>query len=341
MLQKTSVDWFAFRSKDTPDVFASALQDGLPSHLSVDLKPRKTGWRAFEKSMEIWVTDKRAGDPNATMKCGMMMTGGANVRGWSMASLDGGGCSWVSDWSKLMDVCTDDLDAFELKRVDLALDRFDGSRWEEVDQAWKDGKFNPPGSGRPPKAKPIDSRRPQDGRTYYVGSRTSSKFYRGYEKGLQLLGPELAALELKGASREDIEGAFLRTEAHVVRTDHGPEFVSAPIFNWWRDEVEFKPVNGPLPLDLVDRRDQYFAGAYPYLAEVLPNAQGEALVQRRERMPQLEVTKALAHIQRQFGRTLYTACAVYGGDINAVWDRIVGEDHNPALIAAGVLMGQA
>ena len=90
-----------------------------------------------------------------------------------------------------MDVCTDQLPAFELKRVDLALDRFDGSHWHEVDAAWAAGEFCPPGGGKKPKAKPIDSRRPEDGRTYYVGSRESAKFYRGYEKGMQILALNL------------------------------------------------------------------------------------------------------------------------------------------------------
>lgn len=337
--QKTSIDWFAFRAKDTPDVFCTALQGAFASHHALSLKPRKTGWRSFEQAFDVWVTDTRAGDPDACVKVGMMMTGGEAVRGWSMASLTGDGCAWVRDWGKVMDCCTEELTGFDLKRVDVALDRYDGSHWHEVDAAWKAGEFSPPGGGKAPKAKPIDSRRPEDGRTYYVGSREGAKFYRGYEKGLQLLGPQMAVAEARDPDSFDWDASFFKDHAYIeVGEDGKRNLVVGHLHDWWRDEVEFKPVNQPLPLDLIENRDQYFAGAYPYLGRVLPTVQGQALIQRREKMPQLELSKALEHIKKQFGSTLYTALHAHQGDIGAVWGKIVGKAHNRALIDAGVLM---
>ena len=146
-----------------------------------------------------------------------------------------------------MDVCTDQLPAFELKRVDLALDRFDGSHWHEVDAAWAAGEFCPPGGGKKPKAKPIDSRRPEDGRTYYVGSRESAKFYRGYEKGMQILGPQLVAAQQKDPEGFDLAAFLLRDEVRIDKSGDEPRLMTFQVSDWWRDEVEFKPVDSPLP----------------------------------------------------------------------------------------------
>lgn len=337
-MAKTHVDWFGFRAKDGPDVMVAALGEVLPSHLAMSLAKRKSGWRSFESAYDVWVTDTRGNPETDCAKVGMAVTGGEAVRGWSMLSLSGEGCGWVSDWSRTMDVCTDQLQAFELKRVDLALDRFDGSHWHEVDAAWAAGEFCPPTGGKKPKAKPIDSRRPEDGRTYYVGNRESAKFYRGYEKGMQLLGPQIVAAMERDPEAFDWAEWLSRSEIRIDTSGPEPQLQHFKVADWWRDEVEFKPVDQPLPLDLVDRRDEYFAGAYPYLAKVLPTADAHPLITRRERMPQIELRKMLETIRTQYGNSLFTALHAYHGDIGAVWERVVGKKHNQALISAGVLM---
>lgn len=338
MRPKTSIDWFGFRTKDTPDVILSALQDVIPANHALSLKERKTGFRSFARSLDLWITDTTRPDPDtACQRIGIVMTGGEAVRGWTMASISGEGCASIDNWGRAMDVCTEQLDQFDLKRVDVALDRFDGSHWHEVDAAWSAGQFASPGSGRPPKAKPIDSRRPEDGRTYYVGSRESAKFYRGYEKGMQILGPHLAAASERNPDIE-LTTWLDATEIRLVKTEDGNTVEQFNLKDWWRDEVEFKPVNQPLPLDLVERRDEYFAGAYPYLAKVLPMADTCALNTRRDRMPHVHLAKVLEIIKGQYGNSLFTALHAYRGDIGAVWEKIVGGKHNKVLIEAGVLM---
>jgi len=338
--QKTNIDWFGLRSKDDPSCICSTLDEAFPEHFSLSAKERKTGWRSFEKSYDLWLTDNRGNPETACQRVGMLMSGGEAVKGWSLASITGDGCAWVDDWSKAMDACTGELAQFELKRVDLALDRFDGSHWHEVDAAHAAGEFSPPGAGRPPKAKPIDSRRPEDGRTYYVGSRESAKYYRGYEKGMQILGPQITAAALREPESFDLVEWMQRSDVRIERNDSGGfgRLVLYDYRDWWRDEVEFKPVNGPLPLDIIDNRDQYFAGAFPYLGKVLPGVESIPLITRRERMPQLELAKILKIIQVQYGSSLYTALHAHGGDIGAVWDQIIGTKHNKALIEAGVLL---
>lgn len=337
MLPKTSIDWFGFRTKDTPDVILPALQECFPAHHQLTLQERKTGFRSFERSLDLWVTDARGNPETDCARIGIVMTGGEAVRGWTMASLSGEGCAWVDNWGRAMDVCTEQLDQFDLKRVDVALDRFDGSHWHEVDAAHAAGEFSPAGGGKRPKAKPIDSRRPEDGRTYYVGSRESAKFYRGYEKGMQILGSHIAAACERNPDI-DLATWLAATDVRLVKGEAGNTVEQITLKDWWRDEVEFKPVNQPLPLDLVENRDQYFSGAYPYLAKVLPTAETCALITRRERMPQVHLAKVLEIIKGQYGNSLFTALHAYRGDIGAVWEKIVGGKHNKVLIEAGVLM---
>ena len=110
------------------------------------------------------------------------------------------------------------------------------------------------------------------------------------------------------------------------------------MMDWFRLELELKPKSGELPEDVIDRRDQYFAGAYPYLGQVLDGVDAEALIIRRERGPRLNLAAKLEVIRQQYGNTLFTACAAYQGDIMAVWDKIVGREHSRDLVRAGVLM---
>ena len=108
--------------------------------------------------------------------------------------------------------------------------------------------------------------------------------------------------------------------------------------DWYRVELEVKAKDGPLPADIIDRRDQYLAGSYPYLQQLLADVEPEILVKTRERVPQLCLADALAHIQTQYGRTLFTALIAHHGDISAVWSKIVGRQHNPDMLRAGVLL---
>ena len=60
-------------------------------------------------------------------------------------------------------------------------------------------------------------------------------------------------------------------------------------------------------------------------------------MRRAERAPQLDLAAALANVKLQYGSTLFTALAAYHGDIFRVWDQVLGDHHNEALLAAGVL----
>ena len=80
------------------------------------------------------------------------------------------------------------LQRAELMRVDLKVDTIDGSvSHEKVLEAYKEGRFKREGGGRNPVLKTVETSRVVDGRTAYVGARTSSRFIRCYEKGWQIL----------------------------------------------------------------------------------------------------------------------------------------------------------
>ena len=326
-MNRTKVDWWAWRSKGKPEAVVGALQAAVAdTRHSVTLAMRKGGWMGYEQSAEV-----RVGD----MQAGLMAWGGDRQRGWTFASLSGEGCGWVSDWDRAQEAAEAAGPGYEARRVDVALDVFDGSSsFDATLAAYRAGGFSPAGSGRPPKCEPMKPERAQDSAIIKIGSRESDKYLRGYEKGKQLLGPSITA-----SMQRDPE-AFDWADwvgARVPMVDGG-ELRSVPMWDWWRLELELKPQSGPLPEDLIDRRDQYFAGAYPYLGQVVRDVDPEALVIRRERGPRLDLAAALECVRRQWGSTLFTALVAHHGDIGAVWERIVGAKHNNRLVRAGVLM---
>jgi DNA relaxase NicK len=205
------------------------------------------------------------------------------------------------------------LPALSLRRCDIALDTVGRQvTHESVVGAYRVGMFAAPGRpGRPPKCQRIESERPEDGRTVYIGSRENDKFFRGYEKGLKLASQS-------GGTLTHIEGV--------------------PVGDMYRCELELKAKSGALPDDLIDCRDQYFAGAYPYLQHVLHDVVPEVMVIDRRLAPRINLDRMLEHIRTQYGSTLFTALTVHHGDIGAVWERICGAKHNEDLLRAGALL---
>ena len=106
----------------------------------------------------------------------------------------------------------------------------------------------------------------------------------------------------------------------------------------YRCEVELKASGVEIPFEAIERRDQYFAGSYPFCADVLPGVEADILMRRPERACQTELRAALENCRIQYGQTIFTALMAYGGDITAVWEKIVGSTHNQSLLEAGVLL---
>lgn len=150
---------------------------------------------------------------------------------------------------------------------------------------------------------------------------------RGYEKGKK---------EFAGWSAE-LRGIWARagdmTTSYTGRNG-GEQF---RLSDWYRVEVELRSDKRQMPDDWITRRDEYFAGCYPFTAELLPEVEGQILVSPK-RLGILSVERALEVIKDQWGKALYTALAVYGGDMCGVWDKIVGAEHSPRLVGAGALL---
>jgi len=302
--QKTTVDWLRFRVKEEPRAILEALRPAY-GHIGEYLRIQslERGILGFKQACTINVGD---------MQLGRMDFGGQSQRDWVRVDIGGKGCEWLQDWSEIRRV--EELQAAQLRRLDIALTTWNGEiNHDQVVQAHKAGRFAT--CGRPPALQQVTSSDPRAGRTCYVGKRESDKFMRCYEKGFELAG--------KYASR---------LPGNVTHID------SKAVEDIYRCEVEFKATGTDIPWEVIERRDQYFAGAYPFCADILPGVEADILMRRPEREPQIDLMAALDNCRIQFGPTLFTALMAYHGDMTAVWDKVIGNRHNQTLLEAGVLL---
>ena len=272
---------------------------------ALKLKPLERGILGFQQASIIAIAD---------MPVGRMDFGGDSQKGWVRVDLTGKGCEWVQDWHAIEVV--EALPSSQVRRLDLALTTWRGEVGHEtVVQAHKNGRFIT--RGRPPVLSQITSSDPRAGRTCYVGKRDKSdKFMRCYEKGFELA----AKAESRG-----LPGYLTEIDGFKVE-------------DIYRCEVELKASSTDIPWEVVGRRDQYFAGAYPFCAEILPGVEADILQRRPEREPQTDLAAALENCRIQFGPTLFTAMRAYHGDMTAVWDKVIGDHHSQSLLEAGVLL---
>lgn len=301
--QKTTVDWLRARAQAEPRDILEALRPAFGDvGKLLKLNHLDRGILGFRQGAEIWV---------GGMAIGRMDFGGESQRGWVRLDITGKGCDWVMDWDAFNHI--EELPSAELRRVDLALTTWEGEITHEmVVKAHKKGRFVT--SGRPPALQQVTSSDRRAGKTCYVGKRDADKFMRCYEKGFELAGK------------------FSRAPGEITHID------GKKVEDIYRCEVEFKAQSTVIPWEVIERRDQYFAGAYPFCGDVLPNVEADILMRRPQREPQIDLQAALDNCRLQFGPTLYTALRAYHGDIGAVWDKVIGDHHNEALVKAGVLL---
>jgi DNA relaxase NicK len=301
--QKTTVDYLRFRARAEPRDVIEAMRPMFGDILGKALKFKALdrGTLGFTSASQVVIGD---------MPVARMDYGGESQRGWVRTELSGKGCEWVQDWDAV--TALEDLPAAEPRRLDIALTTWNGEvTHEQVVAAHTAGRFKT--RGRPPELRQITSSDPRAGRTCYVGMRKSDKFFRAYEKGLELV------------AKSRYGGTLTHIDGHRVE-------------DIYRCELELKAEGTPIGWDVIERRDQYFAGSYPFCADLLPGVEADILQRRKERAPQTELAAALDNCRIQFGATLYTALRAHGGDMTTVWDRIVGDHHCQALIEAGVLL---
>lgn len=300
--QKTTMDWLRFRTQAEVLGVLEALRPlfGAQGHW-LNLEHLGRGKDGFQQAVALRYAQE---------VIGRIDFGGDSQRGWVRVNITGRGCELVADWDAIEEV--EALAASELRRGDLALTTWRGEiRHEHVLAAHEAGRFTT--RGRPPTMRQIISSDPNDGRTIYIGKRDADKFLRCYEKGLELCGKFGLVVD----DTTCIDGC--------------------PVHGIYRIEAELKAKDSELPWELVAKRDQYFAGCYPYLADLLPGVEADILMRRPERAPQMELKAALENCRVQYGATLFTALTCYHGDIGRLLASIVGKEHNKALLAGGVL----
>lgn len=302
---KTTVDWFRSRVQSEPLEALEALRPLFGSVGSIlRLNPLERGILGFQQACAIALDD---------MPIGRMDYGGASQRGWVRIDIPGKGCEWVQDWASTDQI--EQLPRAEIRRLDIALTTWDGEvSHDRVCQAHADGRFIT--RGRPPAMKTITSTDPRAGKTCYVGTREKAdKFFRAYEKGFETINK--LGVRLPGECTH-IDGKLIE--------------------NIYRCELELKAENGLIPWEVIERRDQYFSGAYPFCADVLPGIEADILMRRPERAVQATLAAALENCRIQYGPTIFTALKAYGGDMTAVWDKVIGDHDSQVLIEAGVLL---
>lgn len=300
--QKTTIDWLRFRTQAEPREVFEALKPVFPKHAKFfNLKHQQKGLMGFQQGSLICADD---------FVIGRMDYGGVSQKGWVRVDIPGMGCKWM-DLAEIGAV--EQLASSQLRRLDIALTTWNG----EVDHgqvvaAHQEGRFTT--RGRPPNLQQILNS--DGGRTCNIGTREKSdKFMRCYEKGFEMLsklGGKKAdsVISIEGSKVEDI----------------------------YRCEVELKAVNQDIPWEVIERRDQYFTGAYPFCADVLPGVEADILKRRPEREAQTSLAAALENCRIQFGPTLFTALHAHMGDMTTVWDKVVGSHHSQPLLEAGVLL---
>ena len=318
MRSRTHVDYVTGTSSAELGAVEQAIQAVFSGGVAAPVFKPGAGMHHFDKRADIEV---------AGIHAGTVMWGGAAQKGRSRVELAGKGCELVPDWERAESVLCG-LEGFRYTRLDIAADFFHGElRHEDVQRAHRLGKFVR-ARAKNPELQEVRSSDPARGRTLYVGRRGGDHMVRFYEKGKkEFFGAGLRAL------RRMVEEAS-QVRAQDDARNHGAEFNLA---DWYRAEVELRAVNRPIPLDCIERRDEYFAGCYPFMAELLPHVKPQLLVRPRA-MGVYAVERALELVQEQWGRALYTALHVHFGDIGAVWEKIVGEAHSPTLVRAGALL---
>jgi len=208
-----TITWEMSYNEDNKDEWNSLLSAMLHTFGLYTKGLRKTGMNNFDKAMDL----------NAPGS--YFAWGGETQRGRVMLKLSGAACAYVTDMRRVRMFC-EMMPEARLTRVDVAFDDFDGEySVDDVVESYEKGEFHI--RGKAPSCECAGQWVGPNitGRTFYVGSRKSSKYLRAYEKGKQL---------------------------------------GDPASKWVRHEIELKwEKTKPIPFDVLTDPLGYLAGSYP------------------------------------------------------------------------------
>jgi DNA relaxase NicK len=219
------------------------------------------------------------------------------------------------------------LNTPELRRVDVKLDIVDGSvTHESVLLAHERQEFKRKEGGRNPKLKKVETSCPQDGRTVYVGSRTSARFIRCYEKGWEMLSKIRLPEQFKTL---DLMADF----------DDGNGCTK--VADRYRVEVEFKPADGVVvPWPILTDPDAYFAGSAMFCQQLVNVAPRRVQAVPSALMPKAVLAASMEHCRTAYGGLLRALLELYGDtpEVKArLFDELASSKPSERLIKEGVL----
>jgi phage replication initiation protein len=173
------------------------------------------------------------------------------------------------------------LDA-KITRLDIAVDFTEGQfDIEDAIAMFERGEFSVRGR-KPSVSVAGDWLQKNDGRSLYIGKPDSGKVLCVYEKGLQQ---------------------------------------KLPLSRWVRFELRLGKRRGDLPLEAIVETDSYFAGAYPALANILPQATPAAVARREKKVTDL--SGRIHHLRRSYKGTIAEALSTTGADRASLMEYLV------------------
>ena len=185
-------------------------------------------------------------------------------------------------------------------------------------QAYRDDKFTFTRRPTYNVAGPWNDPSPIDGRTLYIGQRTHSKMARCYEKGAK-------------EARESFGSSWPIAGEQWIQE-------GKPLGDKVRLEIEFKAVEiESLPFDMLRQTDQYFAGAYPYCAELLEGVPVQKITRETKHVQARSVAQAVRRVRQCSGKDIAGLLQMYGGDAQQVVDLIRRPYASELLIESGAI----
>ncbi|WP_045414131.1 replication initiation factor domain-containing protein [Vibrio owensii] len=242
-----------------------------------------------------WEIQRRGGGFSGYRYCAKLLCNGtqAGLVAWGAAnfgfyvSFSGKGCEAVN-MAKLQ-YALKQMPACKLTRVDIALDDMQGNvSINDIKERYINGEFitrgTPPswgefwgGRGMSKEDRKKCGLVPDAGHTFYVGARENGKIFRAYHKGAQLKSKDFP--------------------------------------DWNRFEVQIGNRYRVIPLDVLTDSDQYFAGAYPALSNLIPSV-SPALIPTVKAVFNTTLDNAIKHAKTQYGKLINLMTQLYADEKN-------------------------
>ena len=141
--------------------------------------------------------------------------------------------------------------------------------------------------------------------------------------------------------------AAISAALYGLEDDRRSHQVMTPVDRWrpwdggsYRVELELKNVDKFIPWFAIAKRDEVFAGSYPFCAELLPDAPHVVFQSMPSFKPRAALQKALSNLGRSYGGILKAAHLAYGGDDVAllkIAKQCLASEPSRHLVESGVL----